>query len=117
MHRQTIESINAFRKELKLNPNSGGVKAHKIGIATNEPCLLIADSIMRYASAFSKEFPEDPMAKDAIATLCIGVSQLLNYRGCVALGKNLNDSKCNVVIQEILEKACAKLDIDYHELS
>ncbi len=95
---ETTDELN------KLDPKSLAFYSHSIGLNEHEPLIICMDALLRYAKAYGKRFGSD-LAEDYFLgkewlNAIVGIRNLLNGDGAVAMENNITtDTKNNGCIE------------------
>jgi hypothetical protein len=103
----TNETLNC----VNITKGTISSKAHELGMAKDEPIIVIIDRLIYYAKAHKKQYEtpicDDGFSGDPFKMMLSGVKTMLDAQGGYALMNNIStDSKDNGTCFNMIEKCC-----------
>jgi len=103
------ETIQAYRK---LTEGTQAWHDHQQGLMWEEPCIVLIDSLLKYARAYRKRYGralrDEAKLKEIWLKAAVNVRRLFEHRGAVATEWDITtrgDSKDNGCLEEVFWKA------------
>jgi len=103
------ETIQAYRK---LTEGTQAWENHQHGLMWEEPCIVLIDSLLKYARAYRKRYGrplrDEAQLKEIWLKVAVNVRRLFEYQGAVSMEWSINtgaDSKDNGCLEEVFWRA------------